>query len=89
MIIQVIQPRTWILGSPPYIFCVLLQGRLEVSHELGVAKGQGRRLEAPGATSTHTVSKLHHSLSHLISVPLVSHLCNRDTCFQLIGSFED
>lgn len=44
MTIQVILSRTWLLGSPPYIFRLLLQGRLEVSQECWGGQGLGQEV---------------------------------------------
>lgn len=44
MTIQVSLPSAWPLGSPPYIFCLLLPGRLEVSQERWGGRGLGQEV---------------------------------------------
>lgn len=41
-----------LLGSPPYIFCLLLQAILRFLRNFELARGQGRRLETLGSDSS-------------------------------------
>lgn len=65
MTIQVILPSTCLLGSPPYIFCLLPKGRWEVSQDCWGGQGLGQEVRdswglgggtaAQGSQYTHSV----------------------------------